>query len=139
MLKHVAGILLLLWLPLAVLAWDGGATFAGAETAKTADTLEEEQEPWVERDHLLPGWRLKVVQLEPELFRLELRMRPIHSSGDGEARQVFLRGARDLVASGGFAGYQILRYEEGLDSGLFFGRRNASGLIRMTRSHTWGQ
>lgn len=99
---------------------------------------QDEPQARKEFDYLLPGWNVKVAQIEPDLFRFDLRMRIVSTGGDGEARQVFQRGARDLVESGGYAGYEIVRYEEGVDSGLFFARRTASGLVRVKQSLTWG-
>lgn len=89
-------------------------------------------------DLLIPGWKVEVTQLDEDRYRLALRMRTLITGGDGEARTAFLRGARELVDAGGFAGFDVVRYEEGIDSGFLFGRRSASGVIRVVRSQTWG-
>ncbi|MBA4743515.1 MAG: hypothetical protein H2060_12505 [Azoarcus sp.] len=89
-------------------------------------------------DVLVPGWRVGVTQIDETRYRLELRMGTLITGGDGEARQAFLRGARQLVEKGGHAGFDVLRYEEGIDSGLFFSRRSASGEIRVVRSQMLG-
>ena len=89
-------------------------------------------------DLKVPGWEVKVTQLAEDRFRLDLRMRTVINGGDGEARVAFLRGAREIVDAGGYAGFDVMRYEEGIDSGLFFGRRGASGVIRVVESRTWG-
>jgi hypothetical protein len=68
---------------------------------------------------------------------MELRMKGLISGGEGDARQVFLRHARRLAEDGSFAGFDILRYEEGVDSGRPFAQRVASGEIRLLRSHTF--
>jgi|SRR5690554_3223368 len=89
-------------------------------------------------DLRLPGWDVKVTQLDARRFRLDLRMRTLINGGDGEARTAFLRSAREIVESGGFAGYDVLRYEESIDAGLFFARRGAHGEIRVVESQAWG-
>ena len=59
------------------------------------------------------------------------------TGGEGEARQVFLRNARQVVEAGGFAGFDVLRYEEGIESTRPFARRFASGEIRLVRSRAF--
>ncbi|MDX5362862.1 MAG: hypothetical protein LPJ91_01725 [Pseudazoarcus pumilus] len=89
-------------------------------------------------DLMIPGWEVKVTQVDEQRFRLRLRMRPLLTGGDGEARTAFLRSAREIVDAGGYAGYDVLRYEESIDSGMFFARRGASGEIRVVQSQSWG-
>lgn len=89
-------------------------------------------------DLRIPGWEVKVTQIDEQRFRLHLRMRTLINGGDGEARTAFNRSAREIVDAGGYAGYDVLRYEEGIDSGLFFGRRGASGEIRVVQSRAMG-
>ncbi len=67
--------------------------------------------------------------------RMALRMKSLFTGGDGEARQVFLRNARQLVEAGGFAGYEIVRYEEGIESTRPFAHRYANAEIQLVRSH----
>lgn len=88
-------------------------------------------------DLLIPGWSVQATQLDEDRYRIELRMRTLITGGDGEARVAFQRSAREIVDTGGFASYDVLRYEEGIDSGFLFGRRSATGVIRVVRSQTW--
>lgn len=88
-------------------------------------------------DPLAPTWDIKAVQLDEERVRFDLRMKSLVSGGEGEARQVFARNARQFADSGGFAGYDVVRYEEGIESTRPFARRIASGEIRLTRSRVW--
>ena len=53
--------------------------------------------------------------------------------GDGEARTVFMRNARNYADEGGYAGFEVVRYEEGIESTRPFARRYASGEIRLAR------
>lgn len=86
------------------------------------------------RDLLVPGWHVEVTRIDEDRYRLHLRMRALITGGDGEARRVFLDSARRIVEADGHAGFDVLHYEEGIDSGLLFGRRNARGEIRVERS-----
>lgn len=88
-------------------------------------------------DPLAPTWDIKAVRLDEERVRFDLRMKSLASGGEGEARQVFARNARKLAESEGFAGYDIVRYEEGIESTRPFARRVASGEIRLARSRVW--
>ncbi len=84
-------------------------------------------------DPLAPNWTLQEARLGDERYRLALRMKALHSGGDGEARQVFSRWAAQLASQPGFAGYDVTAWEEGIDSTRPFSRRVALGEIRLRR------
>lgn len=88
-------------------------------------------------DPLAPTWQVRATQLDEGRTRLDLEMKSLATGGEGEARQVFQRNARRLAESGGFAGYDVVRYEEGVESTRPFARRVASGEVRFIRSRTW--
>ncbi|WP_332674674.1 hypothetical protein [Aromatoleum sp.] len=88
-------------------------------------------------DPLAPTWDIKAVRLDEERVRFDLRMKSLASGGEGEARQVFARNARQFAETEGFAGYDVVRYEEGIESTRPFARRVASGEIRLARSRVW--
>ena len=88
-------------------------------------------------DPLAPTWRIDVSRAGEDRVRMDLRMKALASGGEGEARQVFLRNARQVVEAGGFAGFDVVRYEEGIESTRPFARRFASGEIRLVRSRTF--
>lgn len=67
-------------------------------------------------DPLAPNWDVKEVRLADNQYQLLMRLKRYHSGGDGEARQIFQRHAAKLVRDGGYAGYQIVSYTEGIDS-----------------------
>lgn len=85
-------------------------------------------------DPLAPTWRIDVTDIGGDRLRMDLRMKALATGGEGEARQVFLRNARQVVERGGFAGFDVLRFEEGIESTRPFARRFASGEIRLVRS-----
>ncbi|MDR0563983.1 MAG: hypothetical protein LBG78_03475 [Azoarcus sp.] len=85
-------------------------------------------------DPLAPTWEIHVTQLDAGYCRIDLTMKRLTTGGDGEARQTFLRAARTLMAKGGFADFDELHYEEGIDSARPFARRVASGEIRLLKS-----
>lgn len=84
-------------------------------------------------DPAAPNWEIHVQPLDEERVRMNLQFRSLASGGEGEARTVFMRNARQLVDEGGFAGFEILRYEEGIESRRPFARRYATGEIRLAR------
>ncbi|MDD5298563.1 MAG: hypothetical protein PHU46_16800 [Rhodocyclaceae bacterium] len=67
-------------------------------------------------DPLAPNWEVKETRLAANEYQLSLRMKNFHTGGDGEARQVFQRRAAKLARDGGYGGYQIVSYTEGIDS-----------------------
>lgn len=88
-------------------------------------------------DPLAPNWSIVATFVDDRHVRLDMQMRPLTSGGEGEGRQLFIRTARRLAEEEGFAGHEIVRYEEGLASTRPFARRLASGEIRLLRSQTW--
>lgn len=120
-------------------AHGGSETFATAAEQPARASAGDSVPLWARGGDLrIPGWEVKVTQIDAQRFHLDLRMRTLINGGDGEARTAFLRSAREIVDSGGYAGYDVLRYEERIDAGLFFARRGAHGEIRVVESHTWG-
>lgn len=85
-------------------------------------------------DPLAPTWRMTVTELDENRVRLDMQMKRLVTGGEGEARRLFDRTVDKIVGDGGFAGYEIVRYEEGIDSTRPFARRFASGEIRLSRS-----
>ncbi|MDR0634739.1 MAG: hypothetical protein LBF91_07155 [Azoarcus sp.] len=85
-------------------------------------------------DPFSPTWEIKVTELDDERRRIDLNMKRLATGGDGEARQVFLRVAQALAEKGGHAGFDELRYTEGIESTRPFARRIAAGDIRLVTS-----
>jgi hypothetical protein len=88
-------------------------------------------------DPLAPTWTIEVSRSGEDRLRMDLRMKALVTGGEGEARQVFLRNAREVMVAGGFASFDVIRYEEGIESTRPFARRFASGEIRLVRSMTF--
>ncbi len=85
-------------------------------------------------DPFAPAWQIRVTQLDDEHRELDLRMKLLVTGGEGEARQVFLRSARKMVRDGGYASFDIVRYEEGMEPSRPFARRVVNGEIRLVKS-----
>lgn len=88
-------------------------------------------------DPLAPTWRIDVSRAGEDRLRMDLRMKALATGGEGEARQVLLRNARQVAEAGGFAGFDLIRYEEGIEFTRPFARRFARGEIRLVRSRTF--
>lgn len=87
-------------------------------------------------DPLAPNWEIVETRLGQGEYQLALRKKAFSTGGDGEARQIFQRRAAKLARDGGYAGYQILSYSEGIESTTFPAARSVSeGVVRMTTSN----
>ena len=83
-------------------------------------------------DPLAPNWQIEQTHLPDDTYLLALRMKRFHTGGDGEARQVFHRRARELARSNGYSGYEVTRFEEALDSAMLGTQRTVEAAIRLT-------
>lgn len=85
-------------------------------------------------DPLSPNWEGELKQLSEDTFSIALRSKRFRSSGgDGEAGRVFRRNAEQIVREGGYAGFQVLSYAEGIESEVVGAYRYAEGTIRISR------
>lgn len=143
MLRRFAPCLIVSALTGCALLQDHGAKIAGgvgaALTASELELLEPEflggaLIAYAIYDPLAPTWDIKMTQIDEEHARFDLRMKTLITGGEGEARQIFVRNARQIAESKGFAGFDVMRFEEGVDSTRPFARRFASGEVRFARS-----
>lgn len=88
---------------------------------------------YVVLDPLSPNWSIEEAKLAPDRYFLSLRMKRVAAGGEGEARMAFNRRAGALAAAGGYGGYEVLAYSEGIES-LLPARRVAEGVIRLVRA-----
>lgn len=89
---------------------------------------------WYVTDPLAPNWEIREAAFPGDHYRLSLQMKRYYAGGAGEARVVFNRRAGELVRNGGFDGYQIVDYSEGMESSVIGSQRVAEGTIVLTRS-----
>lgn len=85
-------------------------------------------------DPLAPNWEIEEAPLAENHIHLSMRMKRYHIGGAGESRPLFHRRARELVHYGGFEGYEIVEYGEGVESSVIGSRRVATGVIRLKGS-----
>lgn len=83
-------------------------------------------------DPLAPNWHIEQAGFPDDHFHLSLQMKRYYAGGAGEARAVFHRRAKELARSGGFAGYDVVEYQEALESSVLGSQRTASGVIRLS-------
>jgi hypothetical protein len=84
-------------------------------------------------DPLAPNWQLAHAPLGPDRVRISLRKKRFASGGDGEAAQLFARRAEQVAHEGGYAGYTVMEYTEGIESTLPVAQRVAQGVVRLHR------
>jgi opacity protein-like surface antigen len=86
-----------------------------------------------EIDPLTPNWQIEQASLGVDRVRISLRKKRFISGGDGEAWQSFARRAEQLARDGGYAGYTVMEYTEGVESTLPLAQRVAQGVVRLDR------
>jgi hypothetical protein len=85
-------------------------------------------------DPLSPNWEGELKRLSEDTYSIAMRSKRWRSTGgDGEAGRVFKRNADQIVQAGGYAGYQVLAYSEGIESEVIGAYRYAEGTIRISR------
>lgn len=83
-------------------------------------------------DPLAPNWHVEQATFPDDHYHLSLQMKRYYAGGAGEARVVFHRRAKELARTAGFDAYEVLEYQEGLESSVLGSQRVASGVIRLT-------
>ncbi|MDP3871398.1 MAG: hypothetical protein Q8Q80_01950 [Methyloversatilis sp.] len=81
-------------------------------------------------DPMAPNWSIDEAKLSEDTYYLGMKKVRIRSGGEGEARMVFNRRAEQLARAGGYAGYQIVSYSEGIQSDLI-AQRVGEGVIQL--------
>jgi hypothetical protein len=85
-------------------------------------------------DPLAPNWEGEMRRVGDDTFSITMRSKRFRSTGgDGEAGRVFRRNAEQIVREGGYAGYAVLAYSEGIESEVLGAVRFAEGTIRIGR------
>ena len=85
-------------------------------------------------DPLAPNWEGELRRVSEDTFSIAMRSKRFRSTGgDGEAGRVFKRNAEQIVREGGYAGYAIMAYSEGIESEVIGALRYAEGTIRINR------
>ena len=85
-------------------------------------------DPWA------PNWDLEVTALDENRLRFEMRLRALHTGGEGEARGIVKRNAGRLARERGFSGFEMIEFEEGVESTRPFARKVASAEVRLYKS-----
>jgi len=85
-------------------------------------------------DPLAPNWEGEMRRVSDDTFSISMRSKRFRSTGgDGEAGRVFKRNAEQIVREGGYAGYDIMAYSEGIESEVIGALRYAEGTICINR------
>jgi len=86
---------------------------------------------WLVLDPLAPNWEIEEAPLPDHHIHFSLKMKRYYAGGQGEARPVFHRRAKDLMQYNGFDSYEVVEYSESLDSSVLGSQRTATGVVRM--------
>lgn len=83
-------------------------------------------------DPLAPNWSTSALRLDSsQRFEITMRMKRFTTGGEGEAPGVFRRTADRIAREGGYGGYDILDYAEGIESTVPVAQRVARGVIQL--------
>lgn len=84
-------------------------------------------------DPLAPNWEIEEARFPDNHVHFQMSMKRYYAGGAGEARVVFQRRAKELMREGGFSGFEIVEYSEGMDSSMLGSKRTAEGVIRLIK------
>jgi hypothetical protein len=85
-------------------------------------------DPWA------PNWEIQEARFPENHVHFLMSMKRYYAGGAGEARLVFNRRAKELMRAGGFSGYEVVEYSEGMESSVLGAQRTAEGVIRLTKA-----
>lgn len=84
-------------------------------------------------DPLAPNWEIEQAAFPDSRYHFSLKMKRFYAGGAGESRMVFHQRAKELMRQGGYDGYQVLEYSEGMESSVLGSQRVSQGVIQLTR------
>jgi hypothetical protein len=84
-------------------------------------------------DPLAPNWEIEQAAFADSHYHFSLKMKRFYAGGAGESRAVFHQRAKELMRQGGYDGYEVLEYTEGLESSVLGSQRVSRGVIHLTR------
>jgi len=82
-------------------------------------------------DPLAPNWEVVEAKVADNRWRLALRRKNFTTGGDGEAVMLLHRHAERLAESQGYRSYQILQWQEGIQSDMPLAHRWARGEVEL--------
>lgn len=85
-------------------------------------------------DPLAPNWEIQEARFPDNHVHMSLAMKRYYAGGAGEARAIFHRRAKELMRAGGYAGYEVVEYEEGMESSMLGAQRTAAGVVRFSKT-----
>jgi hypothetical protein len=85
-------------------------------------------------DPLAPNWEIQEARFPDNHVHMSLAMKRYYAGGAGEARVHFHRRAKELMRAGGYAGYEVVEYGEGMESSMLGAKRTATGVVRFSKS-----
>lgn len=88
---------------------------------------------WLILDPLAPNWAIEEARFPGNHVRMNLAMKRYYAGGAGEARVIFHRRAKELMRAGGYAGYEVVEYAEGMESSVLGSQRTAEGVVRFVK------
>jgi hypothetical protein len=84
-------------------------------------------------DPLAPNWEIEQAAFPDSHYHFSLKMKRYYAGGAGESRAVFHQRAKELMRQGGYDGYDVLEYTEGMESSVLGSQRVSRGVIHLTR------
>jgi hypothetical protein len=85
-------------------------------------------------DPLAPNWEIEQAAFPDSHYHFSLKMKRFYAGGAGESRMVFNQRAKELMRQGGYDGYDVLEYSEGMQSSVLGSQRVSQGVIHLTRN-----
>lgn len=85
-------------------------------------------------DPFAPNWEIQEARFPDNHVHMSLTMKRYYAGGAGEARMIFHRRAKELMRAGGYTGYEVVEYAEGLESSVIGSQRNAIGVVRFSKA-----
>ncbi len=85
-------------------------------------------------DPFNPNWHIEEAQFPENHVHFRMSMKRFYAGGAGEARVTFHRRAKELMRAGGYSGYEVVEYNEGMESSVLGAQRTAEGVVRFSKS-----
>jgi hypothetical protein len=80
-----------------------------------------------------PNWSLEEARLNEDTYYVRMQAKRFRTGGDGEAMMLMKRRAKQIQLERGYAGFKVIDFSEGIESGTPIAQRYSEGIFKLVK------